>query len=356
MKRIFVAFLALIAFSGVAWGLNTPLFHKLKDEQSAITALAREYTVSISGVQISDGKGNLVSAKSARTWVGSGFIISRDGLVITNKHVADAFEFVEHGINATAVYTFKMTLSNGKMYDATLIGIAGTGIDLALMRIKNPPTGLTIATLADSENVKVGQFVFAVGSPLGLKDSTSAGIVSSAAAYDALKKDLFSFIQTDAAINHGNSGGPLVNIDAEVIGVNTAIAATSDDSGSIGIGFAIPSKVVKQFLAGAQSKPRESGWVGIVVDALDAQTRMMFGIDPSIEGVRVMTIDRRSPGIGKIVTGDIIVDIDAEKVLTQADWKRLIILKGEGSAVKIGIMRNGKRIEVSIKLGKVPTP
>ncbi len=349
MKKILVIFMTFwLFFSTVAWAVPS-LLEQLQNEQVAINKKARSFVVSIAVTQIGDGNGNLLKGKESPNSTGSGYLATKDGKIITNKHVVDPAELIRKGKKAELIYAYKVTLSNQKTYDAELLGLAGDGLDLAQLQIKNAPPDLTTGTLSMTE-LQGGEFVYAIGSPFGLQDSASMGIVSNPSRSIESASKIHRFIQTDAAINPGNSGGPLVNIKAEVVGINTMIFTKSE--GNIGLGFAIPAKVVKDFLSGAQTSSYGSGWIGITVDGIDPQTRALFGISPAIDGLRTMTIDPQSPALGKLVPGDIILAIDDEAVTKPEDWKRLIITKREGTKVKIKILRGSKQFDVTLTLGK----
>jgi serine protease Do len=350
VKKIPIFLIAsLWIFAGAAAWAAPSVLEQLQNEQVATIKKGRNFVVSIAVTQIGDGDGNLLKGKEAGNSTGSGYLATKDGKIVTNKHVADPAELIRKGKKAGLIYTYKVTLSNQKTYDAELVGLAGEGLDLAQLRIKIPPADLLTGTLSTTE-LEGGEFVYAIGSPFGLQDSVSMGIVSNPSRNLESASKIHRFIQTDAAINPGNSGGPLINIKGEVVGINTMIYTKSE--GNIGLGFAIPAKVVRDFLSGIQAPSKQSGWIGITVDGIDPQTRAMFGIAANVDGLRVMTIDPRSPATGKLVPGDIIISLDDEALTKPEDWKRLIITKGEGTRVKIKISRGGKQSDVALALGK----
>ena len=202
--------------------------------------------------------------------LGTGVVISSDGYIVTNNHViADADEVT-------------VTLSNDKSYDAEVIGTDKKS-DLAVLKID--ATDLVPAQLGNSERLRVGEWVLAIGSPFGLTQTVTAGIVSATGRQNVGVADYEDFIQTDAAINPGNSGGPLVNLRGEVVGINTAIASRS--GGYMGVGFSIPSDMVKQVTDSIiDSGEVERGWLGAAIQDVSEDLAASFGYDES-DGVLV---------------------------------------------------------------------
>ncbi len=280
---------------------------------------------------------------------GTGFIITSDGLIVTNKHVV---------AGENAEYTVVTT--EGKTYTAT-VKARDPFNDLAVLKIE--ATGLPVVELGDSDAVEVGQWVLAIGNALGeFKNSVSVGVVSAKdRKLDAEgSAELTGLIQTDAAINPGNSGGPLVNLRGQVIGIDTAIASTTGSS--IGIGFAIPVNSIKK----AIDSVRKTGTI----------TRPMLGvsyinIDSVVQDQLKLTVDHgalirgngRTSGLAAggpadvagVEDGDIILEINGERIDEDHSLSNRLVNYSPGDEVKLKILRNGKEQTVTVKLGEMPT-
>ncbi|HVH03324.1 MAG TPA: trypsin-like peptidase domain-containing protein, partial [Amaricoccus sp.] len=238
--------------------------------------------------------------------VGSGFVIEDDGYIVTNNHVVDNAE------------TVKVRLADEREFDAEVIG-TDPQTDLALIKIDT--TGLPELTLGDSDALRVGEDVIAVGNPFGLGGTVTRGIVS-AMARDINAGPYVDFIQTDAAINRGNSGGPLLNLEGEVIGVNSAIY--SPNGGSVGVGFAIPSNTVKTVIAQLRSSGSvERGWLGVTIQNVTPEIAAAIGMDDP-HGALVADVVDDGPSAGKLETGDVIVSFDGKRVESSRDLPKLV--------------------------------
>lgn len=276
--------------------------------------------------------------------LGSGVIInSNDGYIITNSHVVR-----QHGKNATEIMVKFFERDRGKGFEAEVVGVDET-VDVALLKLKKTKENLTEAVLGSSSDLKVGEWVLAMGNPYGHTNSVTQGIIS------ALGRDLdishANFIQTSASINPGNSGGPLFNLKGEVIGINTAIDARAQ-----GIGFAIPidtaKNVVKQLVTHGEVR---RGWLGIGIGDLNDEISSQLDI-PVEYGVLVQSTEKSSPADkAGIKVYDVIVSVDGEKIDSAKDLSRSISSKTPGSNVKIGIYRDGTKKTIKVKLGKRPS-
>lgn len=262
---------------------------------------------------------------------GSGFIIDNEGHIITNNHViAQADEIV-------------VTLQDNRKVSATLVGQDAFS-DLAVLKIDGK--NLTPATLGNSSNLRPGEWVLAMGSPLGFDHTVTLGIVSAISRYLPDINQNANFIQTDAAINPGNSGGPLVSISGEVIGINTAISGMGQN-----IGFAIPvddAKIVVQQLIenGEFKRP----YIGIAMTDLSPQLLEELNIDPTIKGTLVTQVASNSPAIlSGLQAGDIIQEINNHPVLTPDDVRSTILNNDAGSEFKLDVLRNGKNKKLTVK-------
>jgi len=271
--------------------------------------------------------------------LGSGFVVSKDGYVVTNNHVIDG---------ADEIY---VKFSNGREYRTKLVGTSPE-VDIAVLKIDSNETFKPLE-FANSDQVQIGQWSIAFGNPLGLNDSMTVGIVSAAGRSSLGIEEIENFIQTDAAINQGNSGGPLIDITGKVIGVNTAIYSQS--GGSVGIGFAIPANLVTTvkdsiIATGEFEKP----YIGIYLGNLDADKVKALNLKSS-NGVFIAgTVPNGPAAAAGITKNDIITAVDGKEVNSAGAFVGEIAAKKVGQSVKLTISRNGKTSEVSVTLAKTP--
>jgi serine protease Do len=269
--------------------------------------------------------------------LGSGFIIDPEGIVVTNNHViADADEIT-------------VILNDGTRLKAEIIG-RDTKVDLALLKVK-PEKPLTAVQFGDSDKVRLGEWVIAIGNPFSLGGTVTAGIVS------ARNRDISSgpydnYIQTDAAINRGNSGGPLFNLDGEVIGINTAIISPS--GGSIGIGFAVPSKtavnVIDQLRQFGETR---RGWLGVRIQQVTDDIAETLNIKPP-HGALVAGVEEKGPAKpAGIEAGDVIVKFDGKDIKEMKDLPRIVADTPVGKEVAVVVVRKGKEETFTVKLGRL---
>jgi serine protease Do len=274
------------------------------------------------------------------TALGSGFIIDPSGYVVTNNHVvADASDI-------------EVTLTTGENYPAKLVG-TDQRTDLALLKIESEEP-LPAVEFGDSDALKVGDWVMAVGNPFGLGGSVTAGIVS------ARGRDLHSgpfddFLQIDASINQGNSGGPTFSMDGEVVGINTAIA--SPNGGSVGIGFAIPSNVAKPIIAELREHGSvERGWLGVQIQEVTPEIAAAVGLKES-KGAIVSEVMPDSPAAkAGLKQGDIILGFDGSPVGELRDLPRLVADADAGDKVDVELWRDQEEKSVSVKIAKLEEP
>jgi len=269
-----------------------------------------------------------------RERTGSGFIVSDDGYILTNNHVAGGADRVE------------VMLSDKRMFEAEIVG-TDPETDLAVLKIDQ--TGLPYSRLGDSDTIEVGEWVIAVGNPFGLSRTVTAGIVSATGRQVGLAQ-FEDFIQTDAAINPGNSGGPLLNIDGEVIGINTAIA--SRGGGSVGIGFSIPANIARNIMEQLiEIGDVRRGWLGVSMQPLTAELAESFGRE-SAAGVLVADVIERTPAEeAGLQPGDIITSVNGRDVEDPRDLGTSIASTPPGETVTLGVVRNGERREFEVELG-----
>ena len=280
--------------------------------------------------------------KQKRQGMGSGVIVSRDGLVLTNNHVvADADELT-------------VVLSDDRELAAELVG-ADPKSDIAVIRIKDKAAAakLTPVALGDSAKLEVGEWVMAIGSPFGLKQTVSAGIVSAIGRGNVGIVDYEDFVQTDAAINPGNSGGPLVNLDGRVVGINTAIASRT--GGNNGVGFAIPvnmARAVMDQLVDHGGVTR--GYIGVFIGNLDEELARSFGYQGKA-GVLVQDVAADGPGAkAGLAAGDIVMERDGKAVSDVSAFRNGIAAARPGTKVSLGVWRSGKRVNLAVTLGELP--
>ena len=269
--------------------------------------------------------------------LGSGFVIDPDGTVVTNNHVIEGADDIE------------VIFADGSKLKAELVG-ADTKTDLAVLKV-NPPEPLKAVPFGDSEAMRIGDWVMAIGNPFGLGGSVSIGIIS-ARGRDIQSGPYDNFIQTDAAINRGNSGGPLFNMKGEVIGINTAIISPS--GGSIGIGFAVPTEmavsVIEQLREFGETR---RGWLGVRIQPVTDEIAESLGMKTSI-GALVAGVVKGGPvDDGSIKAGDVITEFDGHVVAEMRDLPRIVAESPVGKAVDVKVIRDGKEITVKVTLGRL---
>jgi serine protease Do len=272
--------------------------------------------------------------------VGTGFIIDATGLIVTNNHVA--------GRAASIV----VTLADGRKFPAKLLG-TDEKTDLALLKIESDKP-LPFVSFGDASRIRVGQPVMAVGNPFGLGGTVTTGIVS-ARGRDIQSGPFDDYIQTDAAINKGNSGGPLFDMDGKVIGINTAIF--SPTGGSIGLGFAIPSSLAEPVIAQLKEHGKVArGQLGVQIQPVTQDIADSLSLK-STDGALVASVMPDSAALkAGLKDGDIIRTVDGKEVKTLRDLTRMVAAVAPGSSVSLGVWRDGKDITVTAKLdGQAPT-
>jgi serine protease Do len=267
-----------------------------------------------------------------RRSTGSGFVIDPSGLIVTNAHVVESAGVVQ------------VRLADGRRYPATVVG-RDSRVDLALLKIEGA-TRLTVLPLGDSNRLRVGELVLALGNPFGLEQSVSFGIVSRKGAPLMVAAPGFDFIQTDAAINPGNSGGPLVNMAGEVVGVNSMVARNGS------IGFAIPSNLVKMLLPQLATKGRvDWGWLGVAIaEVTDDDLGRLKLREP--KGVLVRSVMPGEPADkGGVRADDVIVGIDGTRLESPRDLQRVVSSTPVGKKVRVVLLREGQETELEVTIG-----
>jgi serine protease Do len=271
--------------------------------------------------------------------LGSGFVVDASGLIVTNNHVIAGAEEIS------------VILADDTTLKAKIVG-RDTVTDLALLKVE-PKQPLTPIKWGDSNQARVGDWVLAVGNPFGLGGSVTAGIVS-ARARDIHAGPYDDFLQTDAPINRGNSGGPLVSLAGEVIGINTAIY--SPTGGSIGIGFAIPSSLARPVIEQLQKNGRvERGWLGVRIQPVTDEIAESLGLDKA-KGALVTDVDANSPAAkAKLQSGDVVLSFDGKPIEKTRQLPRMVAETPNEKTVKVTVWRDGKEVAADVKIGLLNT-
>ena len=271
--------------------------------------------------------------------LGSGFVVSEDGYIVTNNHVVS---------NADEIF---VKFSDGREYKTKLIGTSPE-VDIAVLKIEANEKFKPLE-FSDSDKIEIGQWSIAFGNPMGLNDSMTVGVISAAGRSSLGIEEIENFIQTDAAINQGNSGGPLIDINGKVIGVNTAILSTS--GGSVGLGFAIPSNlasVVKDSIiaTGKFEKP----YIGVYLNNLDSEKIKALNIK-STNGVLIAKVVEDGPAArAGIQANDVIVAVNGKAVNSAGAFIGELAAKKVGESVELSVIRNSQTVKIRVTLEETP--
>jgi serine protease Do len=268
---------------------------------------------------------------------GSGFIVTKDGQILTNNHVVDGADKIT------------VTLSNGKTYPAEVLGKDPT-FDLAVIKIK-PNENLTVLELSDSDAVEVGEWVVAIGNPFGLEHTVTVGVISAKnRSVHARDINFDGFLQTDAAINPGNSGGPLIDMQGKVVGINTAIVPYAQ-----GLGFAIPVNVAKQIMGDLVAYGKvKRGWLGVSVQSLTQEFAEAYSIDAESGVVIGDVFSGSAAERAGLRRGDVVVSIGNEAVKDVQSFVNSVRAQAPGATLRLKVIREGKSITVTAKLDEMP--
>ncbi len=268
--------------------------------------------------------------------LGSGFIIDIEGYVVTNNHVIEAADEID------------VVLSDGTILEAELVG-RDAATDLALLKVSSDANLISV-DLGDSDTASVGDWVVAIGNPFGLGGTVTAGIVSArdrninAGQYD-------DFIQTDAAINKGNSGGPLFNLNGEVIGVNTAIYSPSGGGGSVGVGFSVPSNLTKQIIAQLKDKGLvERGWLGVRVQGVTPELARSYGRKKAAGAIITHVTDDSPASRAGLEIGDLIYAFNEQEIKETRDLSSVVATAPIGEDVGMSVLRKKKDTQITVSL------
>lgn len=274
--------------------------------------------------------------QAPRQGLGSGFVFEADGYIITNHHVVDSADEV------------RVRFDDGDELEAEVVG-TDPQTDIALLKVE-PEEPLPALKLGHSSDVRVGEDVIAVGNPFGLGGTVTRGIVS-AIGRDINAGPYVDFIQTDAAINRGNSGGPLFDLEGNVIGVNSAIYSPS--GGNVGVGFAIPSDLVKDVVAQLRERGSvDRGWLGVAIQTVTPDIASAMGLDEAT-GALVASVVDDAPAAGVLEVGDVIMTYDGKPVPDSRALPRLVAATNAGNTVDVEVLRDGKEKTVQITVGEL---
>ncbi len=270
--------------------------------------------------------------------VGSGFIIDSDGYVVTNNHVVDGARRV------------RVRLNDGETFEAKLVG-GDARTDLALLKI-DAGRPLPFVEFGDSDRIRAGDWVMTIGNPFGLGGSVTAGIVS-ARGRDLRGGSLVDFLQIDAPINHGNSGGPAFDAEGRVIGVNASIY--SPNGGNVGIGFAIPSNDARKVIAALRADGKiERGWLGVRIQPVTPDIAESVGMAKAAGALVASVADAGPARDAGLAQGDIVTAWGGVEIEKFRDLPRLVAATSSGKVVEVGILRNGKAMTLSVTIGQMP--
>lgn len=292
-----------------------------------------------------EGGGAQPQTREAQS-LGSGFIVSADGIVVTNNHVISPPD------TRAKLESITITLSDGTEYEADVIG-SDAASDLAVLKIRANRT-FPFVRFGDSSSARVGEWVVAIGNPFGLGGTVTSGIISAVYRNTGQGGAYDRYIQTDASINRGNSGGPLFDMRGNVIGINNAIFSPS--GGSVGIGFAIPAEIaapiVEQLRDGREI---QRGYLGVRLQPIDEDLAASLGL-PKRRGELVQTVEDTSPaGRAGLKSGDILTKVNGKDVTSEQTVSFLVANLQPGSVVPVEVLRDGKRVAINVTLGKRPT-
>ncbi len=291
-----------------------------------------------------EGDGGSRERRQTQQSLGSGFVIDKDGYILTNRHVIEGADKVQ------------VTLPDGKSYDAKIVG-RDARTDVGLLKIE-PTEPLTALTLGDSDKAEVGEWVMAIGNPFNFGNSVTVGVVSFVGRdmrlEDPRRGTSIQMIQTDAAINPGNSGGPLLNTRGEVIGINTLIV-TNGAAANAGVGFSVPINVAKEILPQLREKGKViRGWMGVNIQAVNEELASTYGLKEA-KGAYVSAVTPGAPAEkAGLQPEDVILAADGRAIEDNSDLSRYISSKAPGTTVKLDVLHGKDRKTVSVTLGTFP--
>lgn len=270
---------------------------------------------------------------------GSGFIISKEGFILTNNHVVEGADVI------------RVTLSDKRDFEARLVGTDPQS-DIALLKIEDP-SNLPVIPLGDSASLEAGEWVIAIGNPFGLSQTVTVGVVSATGRNSVGINEYENFIQTDAAINPGNSGGPLINGRGEVVGINTALFSRT--GGYMGIGFAIPINMAKSIEGQLQREGKVTrGWLGVVIQNVTKDLAESFGLKKA-GGILISEVQEGSPASAAgVKRGDVILKLNGKQLEDVSDLRNQVAMLAPGSKAILEVVRNKRAKKIQVTIGEQP--
>jgi serine protease Do len=292
-----------------------------------------------------EGNGTQPQTREAQS-LGSGFIISADGIVVTNNHVISPPD------TRAKLESITITLSDGTEYEADVIG-ADVASDLAVLKIRSNRT-FPFVRFGDSSSARVGEWVVAIGNPFGLGGTVTSGIISAVYRNTGQGGAYDRYLQTDASINRGNSGGPLFDMRGNVIGINNAIFSPS--GGSVGIGFAIPAEIAAPIVDKLRSGQEiQRGYLGVRLQPIDEDLALSLGL-PKRRGELAQTVEDNSPAAkAGLKSGDILTKVNGKDVTSEQTVSFLVANLQPGTTIPVEVLREGQRVSINVTLGKRPS-
>jgi serine protease Do len=289
------------------------------------------------GLPEAPGQGQAPKREMKRTSLGSGVIVSSDGYILTNNHVVEDSDEIN------------VTLSTFEEYQATIIG-RDPKSDVSLIKIK-PKADLPFATFGNSDKLRVGEWVIAIGNPFGLQQTVTAGIVS-AKGRSINNESYGNFIQTDASINPGNSGGPLFNLKGEMVGLNTAIFSST--GGNIGIGFAIPVNMAKNVFAQLKDEGKVTrGWLGVMIQQVTADLAEKFNLERPIGALVGQVVPDSPAEKAGLKPGDVIISYNGKEVSQMSMLPAMVANTNVGEKASLVLIRDGKKQNFTVEIGRL---
>jgi serine protease Do len=272
--------------------------------------------------------------------LGSGVIVSADGLVLTNNHVIDGADDI------------KVTTADKREFKAKVLGKDAKS-DVAVLKLEGAPPGLKPLEFGDSSRLRLGDVVLAIGNPFGVGQTITMGIVSAKGRANVGIAAYEDFIQTDAAINPGNSGGALVDMEGRLIGINTAILSRT--GGNMGIGFAIPSNMAQPIMKALMTGGKVvRGWLGVGIQDIDQELATAMNLK-TVDGVLLSEVMENGPAAkAGLRSGDVVLELNGLRVDSTGGFRNAVAAAGSGQSVKLKILRDGNAMEVEAKLGELP--
>ena len=336
---------------GPAWGASDRLLSPQQPPQGKTVVL----DVPTIAERVNEVVVNVRSSSEGGENLGSGFIIDQRGLIATNFHLISNAEprrgsgqrRLEQRVTPKLVNSVTVTLHDGRQFPASIKGY-DEATDIAVLEIVPNGPQLPVADLGDSDSLRVGEWVIAIGNPLGLDHTVTLGIVS-AKGRSGFGGQFDDFLQTDAAINPGNSGGPLLNAQGKIIGINTLVLERTQ-----GLSFAIPINTLKSILSQLIDRGRVTrGFLGVETQDIDADIRGLLKLGADSRGVRVVRAERATPAArAGLRKDDLITTVDGQLVTSAIQFNRIIASKAPGAKVVIKIMRDGREYTLNAEIGE----